>query len=86
MSIVTEFITWINKKVTGTVFQGQGAFLLALIVGVVAAVIKVMVLPYIPGTLIQSVTAQFSLIFAASQVFFYWIIKTFGLNVGSSTT
>jgi hypothetical protein len=83
-SIVTEIITWINKKATGTVFSGQGAFIIALIVAVILAIIKVLIFPLIPTAVVQQFTLQAGLVFSASQVFFYWIIKMFNLTVQPS--
>lgn len=80
-SIVTEVITWINKKITGTAFQGQGAFLFSFSIAIVLAFLKVIVLPLVPASFVQNFLLEVSLVFAASQVFFQWVIKLFSLNV-----
>lgn len=82
-SIVVEIIAKINKEMTGTPFQGQGAFLFAFAIAVVLAFLKVIVLPLIPASFVQNFMLEVGLVFASQQVFFQWVIKLFSLNVGA---
>ncbi len=79
-SIASEVITWINKKLTGTVLQGDGAFLLAAGVALVGAALKVYS-SGVPLTDVATLWASFTQVWAVSTVFFMAIVQTLGLDV-----
>ena len=84
-SVAAEVITWINKKLTGTVLQGDGAFLLAAGVALVGGVFKV----YTSGTPVTdlgSLWTSFAQVWAVSQVFFLVVVQTFGFDVKPAPT
>lgn len=82
-SIGTDLINWLNRKFKGTVLEGNGAFILSLLVAVIASTVK---LYYIDGTVIswdnkEAVVGQFGAIWATSQIYFQVISKTLGIQV-----
>lgn len=73
-SIVTEILTWLNKKLTGTVLQGEAAELFAFVVALIFSIIDVI----IKGETIrdwQSIIAIVSLVYSGSQAWFYTIMN-----------
>lgn len=81
-SIVAEVITWINAKLSGTVLKGDGAFLFAAFISLIAAIVEVFIVP--TATWHQFVS-QFSLVWASSQAFFLLVVQLFGLDVKPNT-
>lgn len=86
VSIATEVITWLNAKLSGTVLSGDGAFILAAFVALIAAGVQTYIFPLASW---QAFAAQFSVVWASSQVFFITIIQALNLTVktpASTTT
>lgn len=86
-SIATEVVTKINKALQGTVIEGRGAFLLATVMALIIACVKVF---YIDGTPIafgsyQTMLPQFLAIAGGSTLFFNWIVKNLKLDVQSQS-
>lgn len=86
-SIVAELVTWLNKKFTGTVLQGNGAFIIALIVGVFGGLIKVFYIdgqPF-PTTLnyssLQNFFPAFAQVWTVANIYFVLIAKNLKLEV-----
>ena len=79
-SIAAELITWVNKKLSGTVLQGDGAFLLAATVALVGGAIKVYSTG-VPLTDINALWASFTQVWAISTAFFLIVVQTLGLDV-----
>lgn len=86
-SHVTEVIVAINRRLQGTVLQGDAAFLLALFTAFIAALVKVF---YIDGTPLpaiadfstwQSIAPQFGVIWTIMQIYFLYVVKNLGLDV-----
>lgn len=85
-SVVAEVVTWVNKKLANTTLKGDGAFLLALVVSFIIALVKQIALHGLVSIDINHLSAlgaTFSEVFAASQVWFYWIVQKFNLDVPS---
>lgn len=81
-SIASEVITWINKKLSGTVLVGDGAWLLSAAVAIILATAKVL-MSGIPTDWV-SFTTECAMIWATSQVFFIWIVQQFNVDVPSA--
>jgi hypothetical protein len=84
-SVATELVTWINKKLSGTVLKGNGAFLLAGAVAIVGAAIKVFATG-VPLNDWGGITTAFAQVWTVSQVFFLVVVQTLGLDVSSTTS
>lgn len=82
-SIVAEAITWGNKRLSGTVLQGDAAFILASAVALAGAAIEIYV---VPTATYQVFLTHWAQIWAVSQVWFLGVIQLFGLNVQPTTT
>lgn len=78
-ALITEAIAWVNKKLNNTPIQGQGAFLVVLGVSFVGALLVAFFQQ--AGISWTILGVNFATVFATSQVFFYWIMKTTGLTV-----
>jgi hypothetical protein len=83
-SLVAEVITWINKKLSGTVLKGDGAFLLAAFVALIGGAFQVWHAG-IPLTNLDALWVSFVQIWAVSQVFFLGVVQMFGLDVQPTT-
>jgi hypothetical protein len=83
-SIAAEVVTWINKKVNGTVLQGDGAFFVAAAMSLVAATYHVWAMGAITDW--HSLWMSFTQIWAVSQVFFLVIVQKIGLDVQPNQT
>lgn len=77
-SIIAELVTWLNKQLTGTVLHGDGAFILATVIAIVAAMIKTYLLPVVT---VQEFIAQCVVVWGASQLFFLGVVQMFDLDV-----
>lgn len=83
-SLAAELITWLNKKLSGTVLKGDAAWILAAAVSIIAACAKVFWLDGgIPADLPTFLT-DLATIWAISQVFFLWVVQRFDIDVSSS--
>lgn len=91
-SHLTEVVVAINKKLQGTLLQGNAAFLLALGTAFVASLVKVF---YFDGTPLpaladletwRAIAPQFAMIWTVMQVYFLYIMQDLGLDVGGSNT
>jgi len=84
-SVATELIVWLNQKLQGTVLQGKASFLLATVVSVVIACVKVFYVDGVPFAIGNYTTMApiFAQVFAASQIFFVLVVKNLNLDVQS---
>lgn len=82
-SIFTEIVTFLNKKFNRTVFNGNGAFILAALIALIFALVKQYVVPTVAW---ETFVSQFTMIWASSQVFFIAILQAFNLDVKSQST
>ena len=80
-SIVAELITYVNKKLTGTLLQGNGAFLVILAIALIGAFVKIAFTQGITVLSIQDVAQQFAYIFTVSQAYFVLIATKLGITV-----
>lgn len=81
-SIATEIITWLNKSLSGTVLQGDGAFIVATIVSFAIATITVVSVPgFHLSTNWQGLVGFFSVVFTSAQIWFVLVAKKLGLDV-----
>jgi len=82
-SIATEVVTWLDAKLSGTVFKGDGALILSAVIAFVFAVIKV----FSGNTFSYSALgAEFAQVWATAQVFFLVVVQTLHLDVSSTST
>jgi hypothetical protein len=80
-SIATEVVTWLNARLNGTVLKGDGAFILAAIVALVASVGKLV----LSGGNLSDLPTDFATVWATSQVFFMVVMQALNLDIPSST-
>ena len=88
-STVAEIVTALNKKLSGTVLQGDAAFLIAFAVAIVGAVVKEVTAPgfTLPAlTDWNTLTTDFAQIFSISQVYFIFVTKKLNLDVSGANT
>lgn len=79
-SVLTELITWINKKLDGTPLKGNGAFLVVFFLSIFGAAIKMFYFDHVAFSL-STLVAQAGEIFSVSQLYFTFIASKFGLTV-----
>lgn len=79
-SIATELITLLNKKLTGTVFQGNAALLLSIVFAFLAGLYRVMTSGMVMVNF-GDIIAVFVQAFGYSQLYFQTIATWFGLQV-----
>lgn len=85
-SVAAEVITALNKKLKGTVLEGDAAFLLVFGISFIGAAIKEVITPGFtwPKLLdLNALGSTFAEIFAVSQVYFMFVMKKLHLDVGS---
>lgn len=88
-SVATEVVTAINAKLEGTVLKGDGAFILSFGIALPAAIVKEFMMPGFDFHMLlnyQQLAANFSEIFAISQVYFLFVAQKLGLDLPSGTT
>lgn len=78
---VSEAVTWLNKKFTGTVLEGLGAFTVALVISFAAATFEVVRNDGFQVSNWDELLVTFSTIFSASQIWFMYVVKKFHLDV-----
>ncbi len=86
-STVAEIVTALNKKLNGTLLQGDGAFLIAFALALVGAIVKEIATPGFSFSQlgnIANLTATFTEVFATSQLYFLFVVKKLSLDVGST--
>ncbi len=71
-SILTEAISWVNKKIQGTPFKGDGAQIVILIISFIGAIVRVLISGY-QVIDFPTLLALFSQVYAVSQVYFLFI-------------
>ena len=80
-SLASEIISWLNKKLFGTVFQGQAALLVSVLAALFAGMLKVFVFSPLNVISIQDLLSAFIVAFGWSQLWFTTIATWFGLQV-----
>jgi hypothetical protein len=88
-STVAEVVTWINKRLSGTVLKGNGAFLLAFVTAFCGAAIKEVTAPgFSLATLHDwnTLSQTFGQIFTVSQLYFTFVVKKLNLDVTGPKT
>ena len=86
-STLAEVVTAINKRLQGTVLQGDAAFLIAFGMAMVGAIAKEVMAPgFTIGDLTnwQSLVQTFGEVFAVSQVYFIFVVEKLHLDVQSA--
>lgn len=78
-SVVAEAITWLNKKLTGSFLQGNGSFIVASVIAIVGAVIKIAISNQDLSW--SNLGIVFSQMFTTSQIFFKFVVKQFNLDI-----
>jgi hypothetical protein len=84
-STFAEVITAINKRLQGTLLQGDGAFLVAFGLALPAAALKEVLMPGFEWQTLLSwptLVSNFTEIFAVSQVYFLFVAQKLNLDVG----
>lgn len=91
-SSAAELVTALNKRLQGTVLQGEAAFLIALGTALVGGAIKVF---YVDGTPLPSITdwsswqalyPAFTEVWTVSQIYFLYVTQKLNLDVSSVPT
>lgn len=82
---VSELVTWLNKKFTGTVLEGLGAFTVAMVISLAAATFEVVRTDGFHFSNWDELVVTFSTIFSASQIWFMFVVKKFHLDVEGGT-
>lgn len=86
-STVAEIVTALNKKLTGTVLQGEAAFLIALLFALVGGAVKVF---YIDGNplpttydyaSLKMLWPAFAQVWTVAQIYFLYVTKKLNLDV-----
>ena len=83
-SVVAEIITAINKKLQGTVLQGDAAFLVAFVIAFIGAVGAMIMTPgfqWSSLTNLSQIGATFGGVFTVSQVYFLMVMQKLNLDV-----
>ncbi len=83
-STLAEIITALNKKLQGTVLQGDAAFLIVFGISLIGAVAKELFMPgfqWVDLRNVQMLTATFAEIFSTSQVYFIFVVQKLDLDV-----
>lgn len=84
-SVLTELISWVNAKINGSGFtslQGKAALLVSIAVAFIAATIQAVASGHFS---LSTLGADWSEIFASSQLIFAFIISQLGLTVPALT-
>lgn len=90
-SHLTEVVVALNKRLQGTLLQGDGAFLLAGGMALIASLVKVF---YIDGTPLpafadyatwKAIAPTFAEVWTVMQVYFLYVVQNLGLSVKQST-
>lgn len=74
-SLLTEAVSFFNKKLTGTPFQGTGALILSAAVAFLMGAVQVYMTGLPKPQSIADIISITGAIWAASQVFFHLILK-----------
>lgn len=88
-STVAEIVTALNKKLAGTLLKGDGAFIVAFALALIAAVVKEITAPGFQFSQLgnwQQLSATFGEVFTVSQLYFLFVVKKLNLDVGSTPT
>lgn len=88
-STLAEVVTALNKKLQGTVLQGDAAFLIVFAISLVGAVAKEVFMPgfaWVDLRNVQQLTATFAEIFSTSQVYFIFVVQKLDLDVQPIST
>lgn len=86
-SSIAEIVTALNKKLDGTVLKGDAAFLVALAMALPVALLKEILMPHFTFADLTNYTklvADFSEVFAISQVYFMFVVQKLNLDVSSA--
>jgi hypothetical protein len=90
-SHVTEVVVAINKRLNGTLLQGSAAFLLALGVAFVGALIDVFFVMGVPLPSLAdfstwaTIAPTFTEVWTVMQIYFLLVVQQLGLDVGQNT-
>lgn len=76
-SLVTEAITWVNKKLTKTVLAGRGSFIVIFVISFVAAAVH-LGFDFSSWTAVWQKVAE---VFTVSQLWFTLIATKLGIEV-----
>lgn len=85
-SLVSEIITWLNQKLTGTFLEGNGAFLVALLIAFVGATIKYFYVDANPlpasynFATLKDMFPAFAQVWTISQIYFIIIAKNLNID------
>lgn len=86
-STAAEVVTALNKKLQGTLLQGDAAFLIAFGMALPAAFLKEVLTPGFAWSdffNLAKVGTDFAEIFAISQVYFLFVVQKLNLDIGPS--
>lgn len=86
-STLSEIITAFNKKLSGTVLKGDGAFIIALVIALVGGSVKVF---YVDGTplptslsyvSLKALWPAFAQVWTVSQIYFLYVTQKLNMDV-----
>jgi hypothetical protein len=82
-SVVTELVTWLNRKLSGSVLKGEGALLLSILAAFGAGIAHTYVtgIPLHEAWNVTSLIAVSTEAFGYSQLYFQTIAKWLDLKV-----
>lgn len=86
-STVTEIVTALNKRLSGTVLKGDAAFLIAFAMALIGAFVKEVTMPGFDWSVLahwQSLVTTFGEVFTVSQLYFIFITQKLNLDVQPS--
>ena len=87
-STAAEIVTALNKKLQGTLLQGDAAFLIAFGMALPAAAVKEVLTPGFSWSDLTNLTMMardFGEVFTVSQVYFLIVVQKLGLDVQGAT-
>lgn len=83
-SVISEAVTALNKKLQGTVLQGNAAFLITFVIAFLGAFIKEVTAPGFTWSQFgdyNAIATTLGEVFTISQLYFVLIVKKLGLDV-----
>lgn len=83
-SVFAEVVTALNKKLNGTVLQGDAAFLIVFLLSFLGAIVHEVIAPGFTLSALLDVNtlmSTFAEIFGVSQVYFYFVMQKLNLDV-----
>lgn len=84
-SILTEVVTWVNKKLSTTPLKNDGSFIVVACISIILAVVKLFFVQHLAFNW-NDLVGTSSAIFAAAEIYFVFIASKLGLTVNPNPT